>query len=119
MRSIRFRCHRSVSLTVLLQSLKKMVFNCSTRSGTRLTEKNGDRLFVSGPVRIVVDAFDRTNMNREPGAGLVSTSSVIRFSRLMERRRPGFEEPRINILVQSTAARSRSDEGGVCSARVE
>jgi sugar lactone lactonase YvrE len=32
-------------------------------NGTRLTEKQGDRLLVSGQVRIVVDAFDRANMN--------------------------------------------------------
>jgi len=34
-------------------------------SGTRLQEKQGDRLVVSGEVRIVVDAYDRTNMNSD------------------------------------------------------
>jgi sugar lactone lactonase YvrE len=33
--------------------------------GARLKQKQGDRLVVSGQVRIIVDAFDRTNMNAE------------------------------------------------------
>ena len=32
-------------------------------NGSRFTEKQGDRLLVNGPVRIVVDAYDRTNLN--------------------------------------------------------
>lgn len=34
-------------------------------SGNRLTEKQNDRLVVHGRVRIVVDAYDRTDMNSE------------------------------------------------------
>jgi sugar lactone lactonase YvrE len=66
-------------------------------SGTRLTEKKGDRLLVSGPVRIVVDAFDRTNMNASRRRlGLYSLGYQILNPNGTPT--PGFEEPRINIL---------------------
>jgi sugar lactone lactonase YvrE len=66
-------------------------------SGQRLTEKQANRLLVSGPVRIVVDAFDRTNMNPDRrrlglykvGYQLLNTDGS---------PAPGFDEPHINIL---------------------
>ena len=66
-------------------------------SGTRLTEKQDQRLLVSGPVRIVVDAFDRTNMNPDRrrlglyklGYQLLNADGT---------PAPGFNEPRINLL---------------------
>ncbi|HXC68970.1 MAG TPA: NHL repeat-containing protein [Pyrinomonadaceae bacterium] len=66
-------------------------------SGTRLTEKNGDRLLVSGPVRIVVDAIDRTNMNASRRRlGLYKLGyQVLKPDGTPA---PGFEQPRINIL---------------------
>lgn len=66
-------------------------------SGARLTEKKADRLLVSGPVRIVVDAFDRTNINASRrrlglyrlGYQLLKTDGT---------SAPGFDQPRINII---------------------
>jgi sugar lactone lactonase YvrE len=66
-------------------------------SGARFKEKRADRLVVSGPVRIVVDAFDRTNMNAERRRlGLYKLGYQI----LKTDGSPasGFNEPRINIL---------------------
>jgi sugar lactone lactonase YvrE len=65
-------------------------------SGRRFIEKNGDRLVVSGPVRIVVDAFDRTNMNpARRRLGLYKLG----YQLLKPDGTPatGFEQPRINI----------------------
>ncbi|HKY45143.1 MAG TPA: NHL repeat-containing protein [Pyrinomonadaceae bacterium] len=66
-------------------------------SGTRFTEKNGERLLVSGPVRIVVDSFDRTNMNpSRRRLGLYKLGyQVLKTDGTPA---PGFEQPRINIL---------------------
>jgi sugar lactone lactonase YvrE len=66
-------------------------------NGARLQEKEGERLLVSGPVRIVVDAFDRTNLNPDRrrlglyklGYQLLKTDGT---------PAPGFDQPRINIL---------------------
>ena len=66
-------------------------------SGARLKEKQGDRLLVSGPVRIVVDAFDRTNMNAERRRlGLYKLGYQV--LKADGSPAPGFNEPRINIL---------------------
>src|ERR1043165_183814 len=66
-------------------------------SGTRLTQKQGDRLLVSGSVRIVVDAFDRTNMNAERRRlGLYKLGYQI--LKADGSPAPGFSEPRINLL---------------------
>lgn len=65
-------------------------------SGTRFAEKNGDRLVVSGQVRIVVDAFDRTNMNpARRRLGLYKLGYQV----LKSDGTPasGFEQPRINL----------------------
>jgi hypothetical protein len=66
-------------------------------SGARLIEKQDQRLLVSGTVRIVVDAFDRTDMNPDRrrlglyklGYQLLNADGT---------PAPGFNEPRINIL---------------------
>ena len=66
-------------------------------SGTRFTEKNGDRLLVSGPVRIIVDSFDRTDMNpSRRRLGLYKLGYQI--LKPDGSPAPGFEQPRINIL---------------------
>lgn len=66
-------------------------------SGTSVTDRRGDRLLVSGPVRIVVDAFDRTNMNASRRRlGLYKLGYQI--LKADGTPAPGFEEPRINIL---------------------
>ena len=66
-------------------------------SGTRFTERSGDRLLVSGPVRIVVDAYDRTNMNpARRRLGLYKLGYQILKGDGTPA--PGFEQPRINIL---------------------
>ena len=66
-------------------------------TGKRLQEKQGDRLLVSGLVRIVVDAFDRTNMNAERRRlGLYKLGYQV--LKTDGSPAPGFTEPRINIL---------------------
>jgi sugar lactone lactonase YvrE len=66
-------------------------------NGARLREKQGERLLVSGPVRIVVDAFDRTNLNPDRRRlGLYKLGyQVLKADGTAA---PGFEQPRINIL---------------------
>jgi sugar lactone lactonase YvrE len=66
-------------------------------SGTRLTQKNSERLVVSGSVRIVVDSFDRTNMNpKRRRLGLYKLGYQVLKSDGTPA--PGFEQPRINIV---------------------
>jgi sugar lactone lactonase YvrE len=65
--------------------------------GTSVTDRRGDRLVVSGQVRIVVDAFDRTDMNASRRRlGLYKLGYQVLKSDGTPA--PGFEEPRINIL---------------------
>jgi sugar lactone lactonase YvrE len=66
-------------------------------NGARLKEMQGERLIVSGSVRIVVDAFDRTNLNPERRRlGLYKLGYQI--LKADGAPAPGFEQPRINIL---------------------
>ncbi|HET6979809.1 MAG TPA: NHL repeat-containing protein [Pyrinomonadaceae bacterium] len=66
-------------------------------NGARFKEKQGELLLVRGPVRIVVDAFDRTNMNVERRRlGLYKLGYQI--LKADGSPAPGFEQPRINIL---------------------
>ena len=66
-------------------------------AGARLMQKSGERLIVSGPVRIVVDAYDRTNMNPDRRKlGLYKLG--YQLLKLDGAPAPGFEQPRINIL---------------------
>lgn len=72
-------------------------------SGSRLTEKNSDRLLVSGPVRIVVEAFDRTSMNASRRKlGLYKLGYQV--LKADGSPAPGFEEPRINIMFNRLPA---------------
>lgn len=66
-------------------------------NGARLKEMQDDRLVVRGPVRIVVDAFDRTNLNPDRRRlGLYKLGyQVLKADGTPA---PGFEQPRINIL---------------------
>jgi sugar lactone lactonase YvrE len=66
-------------------------------AGRRLTEKQNGRLLVSGSVRVVVDAFDRTNMNASRRRlGLYKLGYQVLKSDGTPA--PGFEQPRINIV---------------------
>lgn len=66
-------------------------------SGKQLTEKSNNRLLVSGQIRIVVDALDRTNMNASRRRlGLYRLGYQVLNADGTPA--PGFEEPRINIL---------------------
>ncbi len=66
-------------------------------SGARFKEKQGDRLLVRGQVRIVVDAFDRTNMNPERRRlGLYKLGYQI--LKPDGSAAPGFNEPRVDIV---------------------
>lgn len=87
-------------------------------SGARFQEKQGERLVVSGPVRIVVDAFDRTNLNPERRRlGLYKLGYQVLKSDGTPA--PGFEEPRISILFNRLPADSDAtkvayaDESGI------
>ncbi len=75
-------------------------------SGKRFTQKQGERLLVSGPVRIIVDAFDRTNMNPDRRRlGLYKLGYQV----LKADGTPatGFDQPRISLLFN----RLPSDRG--------
>ncbi len=66
-------------------------------NGAQFEEKQGERLVVSGPVRIVVDAFDRANLNPDRRRlGLYKLGYQV--LKADETPAPGFEEPRINLL---------------------
>jgi sugar lactone lactonase YvrE len=63
-------------------------------TGARLKEKQDDRLVVRGPVRIVVDAFDRTNLNPDRRRlGLYKLGYQV-----LKADGAPFEQPRINLL---------------------
>ena len=67
------------------------------QSGTQFTGKQHRRLEVTGRVRIVVDAFDRTNFNADRRRlGLYRAGYQI--LKPDGTPAPGFEQPRINIL---------------------
>ena len=66
-------------------------------SGARFTAKQDQRLLVNGQVHIVVDAFDRTNMNPDRRRlGLYKLGYQVLNADGTPA--PGFNEPRINIL---------------------
>ena len=72
-------------------------------SGARLTEKKDQRLLVSGAVRIVVDAFDRTNMNPDRRRlGLYKLGYQVLNADGTPA--PGFSEPRITLLFNRLPA---------------
>ena len=72
-------------------------------TGARLVQKDGERLLVSGSVRIVVDAFDRTNMNASRRRlGLYKLGyQVLKADGSAAQ---GFEQPRINIVFDRLPA---------------
>ena len=66
-------------------------------SGTRLVEKQAGRLVVSGPARIVVDSYDRNNMN--PSRRKLGLYKVgYQVLKTDGTPAPGFEQPRINLV---------------------
>ena len=66
-------------------------------SGTQIKPEKSDRLTVSGSVRIVVDAYDRTNMNPDRRRlGLYKLG--YQLLNADGSPAPGFAEPRITIL---------------------
>ena len=65
--------------------------------GARLAEKQAGRLLVRGQVQIVVDAFDRTDMNRKSRRlGLYRLGYQVLKSDGAQA--PGFDQPRINLV---------------------
>jgi hypothetical protein len=87
-------------------------------SGTRFKDKQGDRLIVRGLVRIVVDAFDRTNLNAERRRlGLYKLGYQV--LKADGSPAPGFNEPRINIIFdrlprnRSATKVAYADESGI------
>jgi sugar lactone lactonase YvrE len=73
------------------------------QSGARLTEKQAGRLLVHGPVSIVVDAFDRNDMNpSRRRLGLYSLGyQVLKPDGTPG---PGFDQPRINLMFNRLPA---------------
>jgi len=66
-------------------------------AGVRFSEKQKGRLAVTGRVRIVVDAFDRTNMNADRRRlGLYRLG--YQLLKPDDTPAPGFDQPRITIL---------------------
>jgi len=66
-------------------------------AGVKFSEKQNARLVVTGRVRIVVDAFDRTNMNADRRRlGLYRLG--YQLIKPDDTPAPGFEQPRITIL---------------------
>lgn len=66
-------------------------------AAVRFTEKQNGRLAVTGRVRIVVDAFDRTNMNADRRRlGLYRLG--YQLLKPDDTPAPGFDQPRITIL---------------------
>jgi sugar lactone lactonase YvrE len=73
------------------------------QSGTRLAEKQAGRLLVHGSVNIVVDAFDRTDLNaNRRRLGLYSLGYQI--LKPDGTPAPGFEQPRINLIFNRLPA---------------
>ena len=73
------------------------------QSGTRLAEKQAGRLLVHGSVNIVVDAFDRNDMNASRRRlGLYSLGYQI--LKPDGTAAAGFEQPRMNIVFNRLAA---------------
>ena len=67
------------------------------QSGAQFSQKQNGRLVVTGRVRIVVDAFDRTNLNADRRRlGLYRVGYQI--LKADGSPAPGFAEPRINIV---------------------
>jgi DNA-binding beta-propeller fold protein YncE len=69
-------------------------------SGTLLSEKRNGRLVVTGKIRIIVDAFDRTNFNsarRRLGLYLLGYQIL----KADGAPAPGFDEPRITQIYDS------------------
>ena len=67
------------------------------QSGSQFSQKQNGRLIVTGRVRIVVDAFDRTNLNADRRRlGLYRLGYQV--LKADGSPAPGFEQPRINIL---------------------
>lgn len=67
------------------------------QTGTQLKEKQSDRLIITGNIRIVVDAYDRTNMNPERRRlGLYKLGYQL-FNPDGSPAK-GFDEPRITML---------------------
>lgn len=67
------------------------------QSGTQLSEKKNERVLVTGQVRIVVDAFDRTNFNsarRRLGLYMLGYQVM----KADGAPAPGFEQPRITQI---------------------
>ena len=73
------------------------------QSGARLTEKQAGRLLVHGSVNIVVEAFDRNDMNaNRRRLGLYSLGYQI--LKPDGTPAPGFEQPRINLMFNRLPA---------------
>lgn len=72
-------------------------------AGAEIKDKQADRLLISGNVRIVVDAYDRTNLNAERRRlGLYKLG--YQLLKPDGSPAPGFDQPRITILFNRLPA---------------
>lgn len=72
-------------------------------TGAEIKDKQADRLLISGNVRIVVDAYDRTNLNAERRRlGLYKLG--YQLLKPDGSPAPGFDQPRITILFNRLPA---------------
>ena len=81
----------------VVPTIEKNGIQLFDEAGTPLSEKSNHRLLVTGKVRIVVDAFDRTNFNsarRRLGLYVLGYQLI----KADGAPAPGFEEPRITQI---------------------
>lgn len=78
-------------------TIEKTGIQLFDQSGSQFSQKQNGRLVITGRVRIVVDAFDRTNFNADRRRlGLYRVGYQV--LKADGSPAPGFAEPRINIL---------------------
>jgi sugar lactone lactonase YvrE len=84
----------------VVPTIEKNGIQVFSESGTLFSEKNKDRVLITGKVRIVVDAFDRTNFNSDRRRlGLyVLGYQVLKADGAPA---PGFDDPRITQIYDS------------------
>jgi sugar lactone lactonase YvrE len=81
----------------IVPTIEKNGIQLFDQTGKQISEKNKGRLLVNGKVRIVVDAFDRTNFNADR-----RRLGLYRLGYQLLKRdgtpAPGFAEPRITLV---------------------
>ena len=102
----------------IVPTIEKNGIQLFDQSGTQFTQKQNGRLMIKGHVRIVVDAFDRTNFNSDRRRlGLYRAGYQILI--VDGTPAPGFEQARINIQFnrlppdRNSAKIAYADQSGI------